>query len=706
MKTAAAVLLMPFPRDGRCINEIHLIKMTLLLKIHLFGRYIIAIGICLLLLSFPLYAQDNAREGEEAAAMPRFELDEIVVTASRIEEPIRTIPRNVTVITSSDIEQAPGNSIVDLIARESGINLRSFFGNDKQAVIDIRGMGDTAPSNVIVMVDGVRLNSPDLTGPDFSSISLDQVERIEIVRGAGSVIYGDGAVGGVINIITKEGQKEPEICLYTSYGSCATFDGRACYRGRIKNLRLAAIGDYYDSDGYRENGYFRKKDASVKTGYDLSDSVSLTLAGSLHQDEYGLPGPVSKENKDIREKRVLTDRPDDYGETADWRVVGGVEMELGRWGSLTAKRGYRLRDNSYIIGYSPLISEEDQTDTINEDTKSLILGYTKEYNAFGLTHGFQCGADYYATEYVREERSRDQRKNSETKPIGVFVSNDLHLTEGLLFQWGYRYNEYRGRFREDLRRSFDGVKRWVNGDITEKKFTHNAYDVGLVYTYRPETTLFVSYATSFRIPNVDEFARADESLKPQRGRHTEIGGRSQIGDRMECAVTLFQTRIEDEIYFGEDPLTGESFNRNYEEKTIRRGVETDLRIYPTDSIYLWGNFTYTEAKFEDKETFVPLVPKHKASVGVEWNILEPLVLSLTGTFVGSRFDGNDESNNRYEKLDGYTVLDGKLTFTHRGFELFVGVNNILDELYSTTAYSESYYPMPTRNVYGGLEWRF
>ena len=680
--------------------------MTLLLKIHLFRRYIITIGVCLLSVSFPLYAQDTVREGEEATAMPRFELEEIIVTASRIEEPIKNVPRNVTVITSGDIEQAPSNNIVDLIARESGINLRSFFGNDKQAVIDIRGMGDTAPSNVIVMVDGVRLNSPDLTGSDFSSIPLDQVERIEIVRGAGSVIYGDGAVGGVINIITKEGQKEPEVCLYTSYGSYATFDGRACYRGRIKNLSLAAIGDYYNSDGYRENGYFRKKDASVKTGYDLSDYVSLTLTGSLHRDEYGLPGPVSKENKDIREKRVLTDRPNDHGETTDWRVVWGAGIELGRWGTLRAKRGYRVRDNSYIIGYSPLISEEDQTDTIDEDTKSLILGYSKEYNAFGLIHGFQCGVDYYVTEYVREERSRDQRKNSVTKPIGGFVSNDWHLTEGLLFQWGYRYNEYRGRFREDLLRTFDGVTHWVNGDIIEKQLTHNVYDVGLVYTYRPETTFFAGYATSFRIPNVDEFARADESLKPQQGRHVEIGGRSQIGELMEFTVTLFQAGIEDEIYFGEDPLTGESFNRNYEEKTIRRGVETDVRIYPTDSMYLWGNYTYTEAKFEVKETFVPLVPRHKASVGVEWNILEPLVLSLTGTFVGSRFDGNDENNNRYEKLNGYTVLDGKLTFTRRGFKLFVGVNNILDELYSTTAYSESYYPMPTRNIYGGLEWRF
>jgi iron complex outermembrane receptor protein len=135
-------------------------------------------------------------------------------------------------------------------------------------------------------------------------------------------------------------------------------------------------------------------------------------------------------------------------------------------------------------------------------------------------------------------------------------------------------------------------------------------------------------------------------------------------------------------------------------------METDAKIYPTDSIYLWGNYCYTEAKFDVKETYIPLVPKHKASIGVEWNIFEPLVLSLTLTWVGSRFDGNDENNNRYERLDAYEVLDCKLTYKYDGFKIFGGVNNILDELYSTTAYSESYYPMPTRNIYVGVEWGF
>jgi outer membrane receptor protein involved in Fe transport len=358
------------------------------------------------------------------------------------------------------------------------------------------------------------------------------------------------------------------------------------------------------------------------------------------------------------------------------------------------------------MGYSPLIPKEDQTDEIDEDTKSFVLGYNKDYKIFGLSHRLQCGIDQYETGYVRQELSRDQRKNSEVGNMGFFLNNYWSLTDDLIWQWGYRHNEYKGRFRTDERKRFGSVKRWVNGNVTNKKWTNNAYDIGLVYAFRPETTFFSSYATSFRIPNIDELARADDGLYPQKGSHTEIGGRSRLNKLMEFALTLFQIRIEDEIYYGEDPVTGLAVNRNYSEKTVRYGVEADVKIYPTDSFYICGNYSYTQATFEIKETYVPLVPEHKATIGLEWKILEPLLFSLTVTWVGSRFDGNDENNDRYEKLDAYEVLDGKVTYEYNGLKIFAGVNNILDKLYATTAYSESYYPMPTRNIYGGIEWRF
>ncbi|OEU82957.1 MAG: hypothetical protein BA865_01385 [Desulfobacterales bacterium S5133MH4] len=649
-----------------------------------------------------LYAQDTGQADERQENPPRFELEEIVVTATRIEEPIKNIPRNVTVIRSKDIEQAPSNNVVDLLARESGISLRNYFGNDKWAGVDIRGMGDTFVSNVIVMVDGIKLNPPDMAGPDLSSIPLDQIERIEIVRGAGSVIYGDGAVGGVINIITKKGEKGPESRLYASCGSYDTFDGRASYGGQIKNLSLNLNADYYNSEGYRDNGYLRKKDAGGELAYDLLDSITLTLAASYHEDTYGLPGAVSKEKIDSRENRTSTDRPDDFGETTDRRYVGGIEIDLDKWGRVKAHRGYRFRDNSYIMGYNPLITKKGQTDSIDEDTRNVDLGYNTVYKIGELEHRFQCGLDHYQTEYIREELSKNERKNSEVENLGLFLANDWSVMNDLVFHCGYRHNVYEGRYRIDERKTFGTVKRWGNGKASTRRWSHDPYDFGIVYTLSPETSAFASYATSFRIPNVDEFARAEDGLKPQEGSHIEIGGRHRFKGVMEFAVTLFQIRIEDEIFFNE----ALQVNGNYDDKTLRRGVETDVKVYATDSLYLWGNYTYVKAKFEKKGTSVPLVPEHKATVGVEWQVANSVLFSITGTYVGSRFDGNDQSNDRFDKLDDYTVFDSKLTYEYKGVKLFAGVNNMFNELYSTVAYRETYYPMPTRNFYGGMEWRF
>lgn len=668
------------------------------------GWYLIVLLAYLLFGGDVSHAQNRDQVRERQGEQPRFELDEVVVTATRIEESVRNIPRNVTVITSDDIEQAPGNNVVDLLGRESGVNLWSFFGHDKWAGVDLRGMGQSFLSNVIVMVDGFRINTSDLRAADLASIPLDQIERIEIVRGAGSVLYGDGAVGGVINIITKTGQEKSETRLYTSYGSYDTSDGRASHGGQVKSLGYNLNADYYDSEGYRDNGYVRKKDAGIQVAYPLGDLIKLTFTGSHHEDQYGLPGPVSREDISSRDRRTSTDRPDDFGETTDRRCVGGIEIDLSKWGHVKTRRGYRFRDNDFILGFNPLITKADQTDNIDEDTRYFNLSYNKAYQTRGLEHQFQCGLDHYETEYIREEPSGSgrNRENSETESIGLFVTNDWSVTTDIIVRLGYRYNDYDGRFRTDRLLFFGEVERWVNGNVLNRDFSNDLYDVGIVYTLSPEVSFFASLATSFRIPNVDEFAQAEDELRPQEGTHVDIGGRYRFKGVMEVSFTFFQIRMLDEIFFDQ----AAQVNRNYSERTKRRGLETDVRVYATESLYLWGNYTYTEAKFEERDTTVPLVPEHKASVGLEWQIFEPLVLSLTGTYVGPRFDGNDQDNDRFEVLDRYSVFDGKLIYEYEGVKLFVGVNNIFDELYSTIAFEETYYPAPTRNYYGGIEWTF
>jgi TonB-dependent siderophore receptor len=650
--------------------------------------------------SLPCAVADAADQGQPEAS--RFEMEEVVVTATMIEEPIREIPKNVTVITREDIEQASSNNVVDLLAREANINLLSFFGTDKSASVDIRGFGQTGVSNVVVMVDGFRLNPPDLAGPDFSSVPLDQIERIEIVRGGGSVLYGDGAVGGVINIITKKGPRKTGARLLTSYGSYDAFDGAASLGGQLHGLSGSLDGSYYDSEGYRDNGGLRKKDGSAKLSYDVNDRLGLAWGASYHKDKQGFPGGVPLEDVDSRGKRTESSSPNDFGETTDKRVSGIVEAKAGPLGVLRFSTGYRQRDNDFIIGFTPLLSKGEQTDTIDEDTWTLSLGLTKPYELLGRKHKLLLGADYYRTDYVTERIGQRTKKDSDIGDLGLFVMNEWKLLTPLTFSLGYRHNTYDSTIRTSrLVRSGEDVK-WERSDKSDEDWKNQAFETGIVYNMGTMATLFASYASSFRVPNVDELALSEDDLKPQEGKHIDVGLRGFIGDLFEFSLTLFQIDIKDEIFF--DSIN--QVNRNFDDDTRRRGIETEVKCYPIDILYLWANYTYMQAKFEERDTDVPLVPRHKASLGVEWTILEPLRLAVTGTWVGSRFDGNDESNEEFKKVDGYKVFDAKLTYTHGPLRVFGGVNNIFDELYSTVAFSEIYYPMPTRNYYVGVEWRF
>ncbi len=154
-------------------------------------------------------------------------LEGVVVTATRDTEEIRKVPANVTVVTREQIEQSNSKTVVDVLRSEGDVVVRDFYGNGKTASVDIRGFGETGPLNTLVLVDGRRVNEIDLSGVDWTQIPLDQVERIEIVRGSGSVLYGDNATGGVINIITKRPEKPFAVQAEGVVGSYGYYKGGA-----------------------------------------------------------------------------------------------------------------------------------------------------------------------------------------------------------------------------------------------------------------------------------------------------------------------------------------------------------------------------------------------------------------------------------------------------------------------------------------------
>lgn len=623
---------------------------------------------------------------------PTFEMDEYVVTGTSSAQQIKELPKHVTVITREDIEKSSAQTIVDLLGQEPGITIKSNFAHEKKATVDLRGQGATAVSNVLFLVNGHRINPVDMAGADLSTISLAQIERIEIVRGPGSVRHGDNAIGGVINIITKSGAGvEPGGSLYAKYGSYETKDLRANLHGSKGNFSLNADAAWYDSEGYRENGYLDKKDLSVNLGYDANEIVSLGLTLSAHEDDYGRPYGIDHDDANSRSDRNRATNPNDYGSTSEQRLMGNADFDFGSYGLLQTTFGLRHRDNPYgTHGYGETnIAETDQ---------EFSIAHTLPFEAFALNHSVTVGIDGMRADYERIKKGSNYNvQDGEVRHFGAFIDSSIGLTDAMTLHMGLRHTAVES-------------ERVYKGTHEERDWDKTVYDLGLVYSLDEYGSLYITHSTGFRTPNTDELAVATDSIKPQKTTNYEVGANIKPLDNLAFNLAVFHVVNEDEIYYNKG--ISPAANDNYDSKTIRNGVEAGVKYTPIDTLSLWGNYTWLEAKFDDTDKTVPLVPENKVTVGADWTITEPLTLGVSGTWCDEQVRGSDVTND-HEKLDSYTVVDAKLTYRYtENLKFFAGVNNIFDELYSNLGYYSSWsgslsdYPMPERNFFGGVEWTF
>lgn len=676
-------------------------------------RLLITFWVALLLL-LPSFSpgQTTAEDKKEVLV-----LQEVVVTATRQEEEIRKIPANVTVITEEDIRNSNAKTVLDLLRSEEGIVVRDLLGNGKTAQVDLRGFGETGPFNTLVMVDGRRVNEIDLSGVDWTQIPLDQIQRIEIVRGAGSVLYGDNAVGGVINIITKPPSEKLTAAVGSKTGSYEHFKGKASVSGGHENIAGSLSASYESTDGYRRNAQFRTRDVGGKIVFDPTKYLTLSLSGSYHRDDFGLPGAISETQLAIDRRSARN--PFDEAETVDKHLNFGAHWDLGEYGRIVSDFSYRDRKSE-----DEFVSSSFATDR-ELQTWGITPRYSWDREIFGRANTLIAGVDFYASALDVDFFSGTPLAPSgfsevEKFSYGFYVSNEFSLLENLILSLGARQE----RVRYDLEQQ-DLLFGLAPLDDTIRD-RENAYSAGLTFLYTERSSLFARINRSFRFPLTDELVlfdffagriRVNSGIKPQRGLHYEVGIRHLftpdiqvmrfLTPDIEAKATLFRGEIRDEIFFNLATFT----NENHPE-TLHQGVEIGLRVDLFEKATFFGNYTFEEATFRDdpfKGNDTPAVPRHKVNLGLRIHDLIPrLIFSANYNFVGSSFVISDQAN-QFDKLEQYHTLDTRVSYEWKWIKAFAGVNNITNEKYSEFAVLggfplvRNFFPAPERNWVAGFE---
>ena len=664
--------------------------------------------------SAPVWAQTDTE-----AVLPTVE-----VSAPRLAREIYATPAVVSTIEQDTIAQGQQRVRLDeSLNRVPGVFLQNRDNFAQGQRISIRGFGARAPFGVrgiTVMVDGIPYTLPDGQA-QLDAIDLDSAERIEVIRGPSSVLYGNAA-GGVIDITTADGRDNPGTRLRMGAGSDG-YQKMALQNGGVQgdwshHISLTAL----NVDGYREQSSTEKYLLNAKLRRELGSDRALTAIINL------LDNPRSEDPGALNAREVVEGRDQaapnslalDAGQTVDQQLIG-LQYE-----DLSAGEG-----ELYLKGFIAQRDFEQQLPFVG----SSRLGYQRDYMGASAEYHHEVTLGNLPLNYivgVDAVRQKDDRFRNDVNPqgavgeplgdetqtatsTGVFAQGDLALSELLSLSLGTRFD------RVDLDVDDDFA---ADGDQSgQRTFNEWSGSAGLSYRYRPQHQAYINTGTAFETPTFSEFANPagggfNPSVEPQKAWNREVGLRGYIEPlALDYDVALFSVRVRDELVPYDEG--GRTFYQNAGD-TNRDGVELALGWQLADQWRLDSALTLARYEFDEfatpSERFdgnrIPGLPEQTWVNQLTWENLDERFATLETEYVGDLVadNANETSVDSYW-LVNLRVGDGWQLSQQTRLSAYVGLRNLLDEEHYSNVrlngtFGRFYEPAPGRSVYGGVELSF
>jgi len=641
------------------------------------------------------------------------EIPAVVVSAARTEQSTLTTPASITVITREQIEASGARRIDEVLRGQGGVQINDLYGDGSRAKIDMRGFGEAAGSNTLVLVDGRRLNNPDIAPPDLNSIALEDVERIEIVQGSAGVLFGDQAVGGVINVITRK-PGAPRHSLKLSAGSYNTLMLHAVSSQALDsgiNYRLSL--DARESDNYRDHNEASHLNGFGKLGYEYA---SGSVFGELQyiKDELNTPGTLFADEVIVDRRQVNPDFANDFS-NADTAIarLGLVQQLNDNWsfeGELTGRdTNGEFRLSSSVFGPATDISTQDRR--VVEFTPRFI-GFVPTMNNTMMT----LGADLLASDYKLSSRFGDQLVDQSQSSL--YAQAVIPASEVLDITLGVRYAEVENELTDF--NAFNDVQN-IDDDVTVGTF-------GLSYRLDEQWRVLVRVDQNYRFVKVDEYTGAQPfptpplpvTLTTQEGLSLETGVEWASGSDT-AKLLIYQLDLENEIAF--EPVNRTNINLD---ETRRKGVITSGYWQQSNRIGFSASYTFTDAEVISGPTAgkdIPLVARHSALLGSDYQLTEKWQLYGELYAISDRVFAGD-FKNELQRLSGYGLINIKAEYGYRNFVLTGRINNLLNKKYSDVGQSaldpascdpvtficssrtEAFFPSPEINFMLTAAWQF
>ena len=612
-------------------------------------------------------------------------LEPLQVTSSPLHNDERTAPDAVEIYTSEDIADARVQTLYEFLNQHTSVVTSPGYGNPFMQKIDMRGYGiGDGYQNVVVTLNGRRMNNVDMVPQLLGSIPPGTIERIEIFKGSGIVSGGDGANAGVINIITKQGG-QTSLTLYGGSDSTRSGSFYGSKSGEIYTVTLS--GDTYNSAGTRKvDAAGNTDEKQLRNGrIDLSlfPIEALELHGGVHavttQTIYG--GFLTQAEYE-----------------ADPSQPG-----LTNWGA--TEQAYRSRVFSLGGAYEISDAWSLTADFNREEKKSHYVTYGSvakyDYDTLNLSTSFEKGGFKMSAgiDWFDGSRSGVARISKENR--AAYVLSQYRFDRQSL-KAGYRYEKV----------TYD------NGTDLDKSHDLHGFELGYNLLLGSEASLFANYTRSYQSADLDRMFSYTTGaftgyVDPAKA-HTFNIGYSRIGRANKLKLSLFYSDLKNEIYYYADPTWVASRNTNID-RSHKYGLELLDTWHIGSRWSVTANYSYVRAlideEVENGEDYsgntLPGVSRHNIKAGVSYLLGDATTVGVMQRYRSKAYAANDFGNSFSQKQDAFESTDLSLTHAGENYEWFVKINNLFDRSNGIWIKDNSIYPSEfTRTFTVGLTLKY
>jgi len=614
-------------------------------------------------------------------------LDDVVVTATRTERIKEELPAAVTVIDKEELRQTPAMSPLELLDQAAGVisyNTKGFLSSSTANKTIVRGLGGISSGHVLVLVDGVPSNDTQSSIFHWNDLNPADIERIEIVRGPGSALYGSSAMGGVINIITAKPKEGFNGWVEGGYGTYNTWQSGAGVNGKTGRLGYYLSGRYRQSDGYVARPHDVRMDhnskeeaieaenARVKLSYDLTDTATIVVTAS-HSD-FERTG----QEKYIEDYVLFQKKIQRYGVQ--------YHQKLG-WGELKVNLFGDVKNGRY-----------DSADSSTGYTTRKYIAYSDETNyGASVQVGFGLGEHQYITvggDYKAGEQDQDKQypadpgftniNGGKEQLFALFAQDEINLlNEKLILNIGGRmdwWERFDGYSHDDGLSPNPGRVEYDSQSDSDfnPKF-------GFRYNITKSVGIRGTVGTAYKIPQMSNMYREfrywssiyqpNPNLGPEKSLSYDLGFDIQQGN-FSFSLTGFRTDADDFIHYVEQGTDGSNTIYKYQNigkvKIYGYEAEAKYRFHPDWQVF-W-NHVVNEPRIEEydpdptlEDKYLKNTPLEKTSIGIVFSNPDILTASLSARHVGTIYTKDDNS----EHFGNYWTVNAKIgrKFRFNGYVL-------------------------------------